>query len=80
MYDCFYIFVMSFSLVYGFVRDPLAVLIVLSVQALIKSRYRCSPETCKWEELATRASSGRGLFQEYQVGGAYAASLDFIVV
>ncbi len=31
-----YIFVMSFSLVYGFVRDPLAVLIVLSVQALIQ--------------------------------------------
>ncbi len=38
MYDCLYICVMSFSLVYGFVCDPLAVLIVLSVQALIKKR------------------------------------------
>ncbi len=37
VYDCLYIFVMSFSLVYGFVRDPLAVLIVLSVQALIQN-------------------------------------------
>ncbi len=63
MYDCLYICVMSFSLVYGFVRDPLAVFIVLSVQALIKKkgRYRCSPETCKWEGLATRAASGRSL-------------------
>ncbi len=62
MYDCFYIFVMSFSLVYGFVRDPLAVLIVLSVQAsIIKKIGICSPETCKWERLATRAVSGWSL-------------------
>ncbi len=41
-----------------------------------------------WEELMPRAASGRGLgtargrslCQEQQVGGAYAASLNFIVV
>ncbi len=60
MYDCFYIFVMSFSLVYGFVRDPLAVLIVLSVQALIKVGIAA----------ARRPASGRSLRQERQVGGA----------
>ncbi len=51
-----------------------------TTNGLIKpSRYRCSPETCKWEELTTRAASGRGLgtargrslCQEQQVGGAW---------
>ncbi len=35
------------------------------------SNYRCSPETCKWEELTPRTTSGRSLRQEQQVGGAY---------
>ncbi len=62
VYDCLYIFVMLFSLVYGFVRDPLAVLIVLSVQALIKKKVGIAA--------ARRPASGSGLRQERQVGGA----------
>ncbi len=53
---------MSFSLVYGFVRDPLAVLIVLSVQALIHFYFKVGIAAA-WRPASGRSlrtTSGRG--------------------
>jgi len=55
-----------------------SVIRVLMLLALVTCMYRCSPETCRWEELTPQVggayAASRMDFTNVQVGGVYSAS------